>query len=76
VNNSWISVKNACPELYNALGIELSEYILVCDIKESTVTIASLWVMDDKHVWRDLNGITIKPTHWQYIKLPKGTNDN
>jgi hypothetical protein len=74
--NSWNKVAETSPELYSALGMELSEYVLVCDTKESAVTIACLWVMDNKQVWRDLTGNTIKPTHWQYIKLPKETNDN
>ncbi len=77
MQDSWTKIECQLPDTYHALGIEISENVLVYDYSTHSVTIASMWLhLNGSHipVWRDITGCTVQPTHWQYIKTPKEYN--
>lgn len=60
------------PELYEALGMQVSKPVLTYNKFTRICVIATFWLTPDKEVWRDneVGGI-ITITHWQEINLPK-----
>lgn len=60
------------PEVYEALGVQVSKPVLTYNKFTRTNAIATFWIMPDKEVWRDYSdGNVITITHWQEITQPK-----
>lgn len=68
----WNKYPETSPDLYSVLGVQVSKPMFIANVLTRTNGVASMWVTQDKEVWREYtSGTEIYITHWQEITQPK-----